>query len=798
MTLLNNPNFISFDGTPITGRTPTQTIVMSDGERVEMSPQLRAEVAHAYKLFCDAVNVSAIPMGYHVQNRKFNDGSKCRMESNKGIHKVMVWPVGGGEDEEFIMLASPRYVGGFFNGDPSEKYVYSYSAPTKKKIKRIDKQIYSYSNGLYPLEKQPGNSVWFDSRDEEKQTSSSVSWWCWHPSRYTPDDTPDRVLDGGFTTSWFDTSRPLHVYVDGEMVKTWSASGGKTVLGACLHYKVNTWVVRVVIQAPATTVFELHEFAKSNPASETVTTVSYNNYGSQRLVAFNSSGTKFCFVGQDAAAGRWNCTVEMDFSTHAVTTAHRGYVEGTETSSGDLSPVSFTPGSYSTSGYQTTFTWNDTKEAAFSTSNVSTYHKTLATDYIGDSMIVYKSEESYSTTASANVYQHIDQYNHKDRITGYEGFWNAAHLYLDVLATASDQTTHSFRLFYDVGGAETTVFNLAPESESSRTMLVDMRLKSDWAYRYRSGVYPETWEDLSPGETDPPASTTATAYSNSGNPPVAKQVTDKTNTAATFTIIACDPRAKYVSLGTHSWTPLETTNGKYSATITVNDYVDTDMVFDETKSYETEDINAAALDVTSAVAGWGVYAGLPYNFGAESYGWINSIAPTVDYVHESISLQTDSGGEVDNRFSVGLVNRIDLPVGPSYSSGTFDNDISLNFGTGFCFSTNVSLVPTTKYSAFVVSNSYFGETDEGRPSESRLGMADPRQWRPGVTIEDMNNNVILSPLPDFGITSCYHYHNGTTYPAKEAVEKDYADTPPPPYRTWLSSPIFIPKWKLKK
>ena len=102
MTLLNNPNFIGFDGTPITGRTPTQTIVMSDGERIEMLPQLRAEVAHAYKLFCDAVNVSAFPMGYHVLSFKFGDGSKARMESNNGVHKVMVWPTGASGDDELI------------------------------------------------------------------------------------------------------------------------------------------------------------------------------------------------------------------------------------------------------------------------------------------------------------------------------------------------------------------------------------------------------------------------------------------------------------------------------------------------------------------------------------------------------------------------------------------------------------------------------------------------------------------------------------------------------------------------
>lgn len=54
-------------------------------------------VAHAYKMFCDSAKVSALPDGYHVQNRELADGSKVRMESNKGVHRVMVWPVGGAD-----------------------------------------------------------------------------------------------------------------------------------------------------------------------------------------------------------------------------------------------------------------------------------------------------------------------------------------------------------------------------------------------------------------------------------------------------------------------------------------------------------------------------------------------------------------------------------------------------------------------------------------------------------------------------------------------------------------------------
>lgn len=97
MSLLNN-NFIGFDGTPITGRAPTQLTVYAD-DGYQMPEELRGAVMHAYKLFCDQVNFSAFPHGYHLRNVNFPDGSKARMESNAGVHRVMVWPVGNGEED---------------------------------------------------------------------------------------------------------------------------------------------------------------------------------------------------------------------------------------------------------------------------------------------------------------------------------------------------------------------------------------------------------------------------------------------------------------------------------------------------------------------------------------------------------------------------------------------------------------------------------------------------------------------------------------------------------------------------
>lgn len=94
--MLSNQNWIGFAGDPLTGKTPTQTLVHADAG-VVLTGQQQGAVAHAYKLFCDAVTVSSFPGGYHVQNRTLTDGTKVRMTSISGVHQVHVWPTGGGE-----------------------------------------------------------------------------------------------------------------------------------------------------------------------------------------------------------------------------------------------------------------------------------------------------------------------------------------------------------------------------------------------------------------------------------------------------------------------------------------------------------------------------------------------------------------------------------------------------------------------------------------------------------------------------------------------------------------------------
>lgn len=99
MSLFNDPSWIGFDGQPITGRVPPVTYVTSDTPGVEMTPQQRGVVQHAFKLFCDAVAVSSFPDGFHVQHRDYPDGMKVRMESNGGQQRVFVGVTGGERQE---------------------------------------------------------------------------------------------------------------------------------------------------------------------------------------------------------------------------------------------------------------------------------------------------------------------------------------------------------------------------------------------------------------------------------------------------------------------------------------------------------------------------------------------------------------------------------------------------------------------------------------------------------------------------------------------------------------------------
>lgn len=198
---LSNNDFIAFDGTPITGRAPTQVQVYAD-TGYEMSDELRGMVAHTYKLFCDAVKVSAIPLGYHVQNREFEDGSKCRIESNNGVHRVMVWPVGSGGGAGrysvhpvalFASLESPhgKYVLGgtaysvsaAFTGEKAGSVWSNAPSALLKPVVFANYPKFVF-NPTKLADSVPGNMDWSDRREGGRHFGLVLSWWSLSVGRY--------------------------------------------------------------------------------------------------------------------------------------------------------------------------------------------------------------------------------------------------------------------------------------------------------------------------------------------------------------------------------------------------------------------------------------------------------------------------------------------------------------------------------------------------------------------------------------------------------------------------------------
>lgn len=108
MTLLNQ-QWITLDGTPVTGRVPPRTTLYAP-PGVEATPQQLGAVVHAYKLFCDAVNGSAFPSGFHTQHRVFTDGTRAHFEANGGVHTAKVWISGDATSHKYRgFIIAPKF-----------------------------------------------------------------------------------------------------------------------------------------------------------------------------------------------------------------------------------------------------------------------------------------------------------------------------------------------------------------------------------------------------------------------------------------------------------------------------------------------------------------------------------------------------------------------------------------------------------------------------------------------------------------------------------------------------------------
>lgn len=103
MTYLVKPNWIGFDGQPITGVIPPRLRLMSG----VMTPTLASEVAHRYKIF--HLNKQASRAEYFVTDTALPDGSRLRIVANGRIEDVLVWSEAKGDpkDGADVALAYP-------------------------------------------------------------------------------------------------------------------------------------------------------------------------------------------------------------------------------------------------------------------------------------------------------------------------------------------------------------------------------------------------------------------------------------------------------------------------------------------------------------------------------------------------------------------------------------------------------------------------------------------------------------------------------------------------------------------
>lgn len=324
---LRNQHWITLSGEPITGMTPTRVRVFSDTPGLVMNAQQEGFVAHAYKLFCDAINISAFPNGYHLQNRIAPDGTTVRMESNLGMHRVTVHIRDEKKEADEYLLSSPRAFGtftdgNFFDGDPANKPVYTYRARKNSKPKQTKKQTFKEASQYANLARQPGNRVWVDDRAEGKQISKTVSWWgrVYTCGTEVPINASDRAAALNASVAWYVEYTHPAIYVDFEHLgdlQTYYAD--EPLLCAALHKSAaGVTTMRVVTTETYSPKLRLYEFAPGDIGDQskyTVTVVPLE-YAPKTLVGhFNASATKFCYIGEDPASSYAQCVVEVDFAT---------------------------------------------------------------------------------------------------------------------------------------------------------------------------------------------------------------------------------------------------------------------------------------------------------------------------------------------------------------------------------------------------------------------------------------------------------------------------------------------------
>lgn len=608
---LRNQNWITFGGEPVTGMTPTQVRVSSDTPGLRMNAQQEGFVAHAYKLFCDAVNVSAFPGGYHVQNRIGVDGTEVRMESNSGVHRVFV-TIKGVEKEldDWLIYASPRLVNFAVDGDSTGSVVYGYSANDKDGLKQRKARFFGLAGGDTQQAKydafkgQPGNCTWFGA------APGLISWWSQAPSGVLSSDGDSLAYTQPNGTGYL-------VYLDEKEIYGAMAN----VIAACI------WVdgqgarwLRLATSNTNTSTMTFMQMPLANPNdTENTTTVNVPLNFLIRVgrAAFNASGTKLVTVQTVLSGGSKVSVIEYDFGSATGTTilssSRRSLkdVPGTKmvchpndlgryhTNTRDISITETEP--YTTTEVSTTTLGPVSIAGSWEGTWTVTTRMPVGAGYQGDNRVVYEVEHTMQHVGTAESTFTSDGTATDTLVHRFgtvfisQTFSGGAFTHVGSL-TSNDVRTERYRVWEYVGEEpEAAVY----DSGAVRTYGRTVSKEYDVSYTFPAGNGTQFSDAGSifrvPAYTSDHETYTRTFSNDTGGVVIAP--------------LACRPEARYIALGKWQWSHDDKTDGRYNQTATVVEVMGGAVISETPTKFSTTSTSGVVItdDTVTDATSTGVY-----------------------------------------------------------------------------------------------------------------------------------------------------------------------------------------------
>ena len=830
MSLLNR-NFLMPDGTPITGRTPTQIIVNSDQQ---LTLQQRAMVEHAYKLFCDGVRLSPAASGYHVQNRQLPDGTRIRMESNGRLDRVMVWPEGG-EEYEILFLASPRAVydsGTLLDGDAGRE-VYLYSLRGNKPIRLKKPRVFAEKDGNSALNQQPGNCVWYDDRPEGRQTKNVLSWWG-RTGISSYHDRIDRVSTNGVL--WNTTTDHNRLYLNGEFLVKFTYP----IYGAGIFVAEDgTEIIRVAtVRTTNFKTIDTFQFsvADANTPANWIEDGGGANFAVFSPCQFNAAATHFCCIESNTtASGDALQVVEYAFSGMTKAVVFSGYkeVSGAPTISGPTNtytgcsdpdatlymtdPFDGTDFFGAVSGYGTIPEFASLvviPYADVAATETNIFHKTysrsgsvtittgipVVSGYVKNKLAYFVSRREkvasvsetfeQTITVSALVTKSGAKHEYYDGATlvavRYEGSVGSTDRNLSNSYESAANVIHTARLTVDkvLDGVTSTVFET--DSETTFSWSNANHLTGSEYSPAGSGLggaaFTETSTNVSTALDPDPAHASFTATYNSG---FTTTYDSADWTERQIDVYAADVKRDFIGIAEISFSPSVVVGGKIAQTLRVREFLRGNLVFDAAKTEKPigPDGNLWSPPAAEKIL---VHAELA------TYPPI-VVVPSYDkYNFSRVLYDADTVGQFGEMFptTVAWVS----PTVETVGYNTFDRNEQLFVSPNLLAINESKLKDPIIVSGLAVS---YGFAMTGQTGVSGANAYTGFNWQTGPGNDALVRSLIGSDKT-YGLRVFHHVlRNGVVVDDLTAVTSmlpENAGT----NNAWLSSPIYLPTWKVPK